>query len=104
MSNKIETIKTGRQYDLEFEGKEIEIFYYPKVSVAFKIDVDNMVLLSYNTIYNTDNSIGMEGLSNEGISSELQENIYREIEEFYDIHLVDFGVVATNEESIVFEI
>ena len=58
MSKKIQNVKTRREYDLEFEGKEIAIFYYLEASMAFLIDVDNMLLFAYDTIYNTENCIG----------------------------------------------
>ena len=96
--------RTDRDYYLEFEGKEIGIFYYPRFSAAFIIDVDNMILFSYETIYNSSNCVGKDGLCREGIATELNEDVFKEIEEFYGVNLIDFGVSAISSESIDFPI
>ena len=98
----VETNRTDdRDYEAEFEDKEIGIFYQPNIRMAYMIDLDYNDLWAFDTVFNKNTCIGIEGLTNKRKVSELNETLFKEIEEFYGgINLYDFDVKILEEVRI----
>ena len=97
----VETNKTDRDYEAEFEDKAIEGFEQPSICMAYIINIDYMELWAFDTNVNQTYCMNLDGTSDHKVVSELNETLFREIEKFYGgINLYDFDVTILEEVKI----
>jgi len=97
----VETNRTDRDYEAEFEDKAIEGFDQPNIRMAYIINIDYMQLWAFDTDINQTLCMDLDGTSDHKVVSELNEALFSEIEKFYGgINLYDFDVTILEEVCI----
>lgn len=85
----------------QVNSNNAKILKYEKYQMVFKLDSENMILLSCDLSCFDDDLYIQDS---EGIVKELNKELFDGVESFYSISLSEYGVELTEEELIDFEV